>query len=393
MRKLIFWLHLSAGVIAGAVILIMSATGVLLTYEKQTVAWADRTDAALPPDSEASRRPVDDLIAIARREAAAPVTALTISSVPGAPALVTAGSRTLALNPYTGAVIGDASPRVRAFFRSVTSWHRYLGAADGPLRQSMRIVTGWSNLVFLIVVAGGAYLWLPRRWTWPQLRPVLWFRSGLAGKARDFNWHNAIGIWCCVPLALIIVGALPISFPWANRAVYQAVGDVPPPPPVRGGEAPSRRGNREGAGRAASTADARPVLEPLWQRAELQIDDWRTIGARLGGEGPMAFTIDRGTGGQPQMRGTLTLDRATATVVRWETFESQSTGRQLRTFLRFAHTGEFFGLAGQTIAGLASAGGVVLVWTGISLALRRLGNWRARAQPAAARSARQRTAA
>ena len=35
-------------------------------------------------------------------------------------------------------------------------------------------------------------------------------------------------------------------------------------------------------------------------------------------------------------------------------------------------TGEIYGLTGQTIAGLASAGGAVLVYTGLWLALRRL---------------------
>ena len=69
------------------------------------------------------------------------------------------------------------------------------------------------------------------------------------------------------------------------------------------------------------------------------------------------------------------LDRATGNVVRWEPYQWQTTGRQIRTFLRFAHTGEFFGIIGQTIAGIASAGGVVLVWTGISLAARRLSGW------------------
>ena len=35
-------------------------------------------------------------------------------------------------------------------------------------------------------------------------------------------------------------------------------------------------------------------------------------------------------------------------------------GRRLRTWLRFAHTGEVYGLVGQTIAGLVSFGGAVL---------------------------------
>jgi hypothetical protein len=41
------------------------------------------------------------------------------------------------------------------------------------------------------------------------------------------------------------------------------------------------------------------------------------------------------------------------------------------------HTGEVLGLAGQTIAGIASFGGAVLVWTGLSLAWRRFVQWRA----------------
>ena len=66
------------------------------------------------------------------------------------------------------------------------------------------------------------------------------------------------------------------------------------------------------------------------------------------------------------------------TVAKAELFESLSAGRRLRSWLRFAHTGEIYGLTGQTIAGLATAGGAVLVYTGIALALRRLAAWIAR---------------
>jgi uncharacterized iron-regulated membrane protein len=93
---------------------------------------------------------------------------------------------------------------------------------------------------------------------------------------------------------------------------------------------------------------------------------------------PVAFTIDEGDGGQPQKRSTLTLDASTGAIVRWEPFSSLSAGRRLRSYLRFAHTGEVLGLFGQTIAGLASAGAAVLVWTGLALAWRRLWAWRQR---------------
>jgi uncharacterized iron-regulated membrane protein len=115
-------------------------------------------------------------------------------------------------------------------------------------------------------------------------------------------------------------------------------------------------------------------LDQMWTRAESQVDGWKSILVRLptSAGGPVVFTIDRGEAGQPQKRSTLTLNAATGEVIRWEPFSSLTPGRRLRSILRFAHTGEVLGLVGQTIAGVVSAGGAVLVYTGISLAIRRL---------------------
>ena len=48
----------------------------------------------------------------------------------------------------------------------------------------------------------------------------------------------------------------------------------------------------------------------------------------------------------------------------------------MRGWLRFAHMGELGGVTGQTLACVASVGGMFLVWTGLSLAWRRLRGWR-----------------
>jgi uncharacterized iron-regulated membrane protein len=123
-------------------------------------------------------------------------------------------------------------------------------------------------------------------------------------------------------------------------------------------------------------------IDALWTRAERQVAGWRTISVRLPSEpgAPVVFTIDQGTGGQPQKRGTLTLARTTADVLHWEPYSTLSPGRRVRVWLRFAHTGEVYGLAGQAVAGLASLGGATLVATGLMLAGRRLLAWRARAR-------------
>ena len=118
-------------------------------------------------------------------------------------------------------------------------------------------------------------------------------------------------------------------------------------------------------------------VDAAWAGAELQIPSWRTMTTRFAASAsaPVVISVDEGYGGQPQKRTTFTIDRASGRVVKAEDFQSLSAGRRLRSSLRFAHTGETYGLGGQTIAGLASLGGAVLVYTGLSLALRRLIAW------------------
>jgi hypothetical protein len=54
--------------------------------------------------------------------------------------------------------------------------------------------------------------------------------------------------------------------------------------------------------------------------------------------------------------------------------------------IRFLHTGEALGLAGQTVAGLVSATRRILVWTGLALAYRRLVAPLLRRRPAVVRA-------
>ncbi|MFI5328946.1 MAG: PepSY domain-containing protein, partial [Candidatus Rokuibacteriota bacterium] len=101
-------------------------------------------------------------------------------------------------------------------------------------------------------------------------------------------------------------------------------------------------------------------------------------------EATVTFFIQEPVGWHPSPRSQLVLDPITADVVKWEPFAGQNMGRRLRAWVRPLHTGEAGGLAGQTIAFLASAGGAMLVWTGIALAWRRFRSWRRRAGPSEA---------
>jgi uncharacterized iron-regulated membrane protein len=329
--------------------------------------------------------PVETLLVQARNKSWAAATALTLKSDKDAPAALEFGrQRMVYLNPYTGEVLGEGSQSIRSFFQQVEQVHRWL-AFSGAGRATARMVTGVANLLFLFLVCSGFYLWWPRAWTRQYLRPAIWFRGGLRGKARDWNWHNTIGSWCAIPLFFIVLSGVIMSFPWANRLLFQMTGNEAPAqqrPPGAGGREDGAR--RENEGRAARSEGRGQVsvegLNLLWARAEQQVPGWRSISMRLPGSinAPVSFAIDAGDGGRPDLKSTLTLNRKTAEVIRWETFSSFNLGRQLRSWVRFGHTGEAGGMLGETIASMASLGGAFLVWTGLSLALRRLKAARAR---------------
>ncbi len=374
-RRILFWTHLVGGLLAAMLILLMSVTGVLLTYEKQMIAWADREFRLPAVPANASRLPLGALVAKATEAGKPAPSGIVVERDPAMPVALQYGRNPLVyMDPYSGVVLGEGRQEMRAFMSSMREWHRWM-AVSGEGRADARAITGAANVVFLFLVITGMYLWWPRSLTWNHLRPVLWFRGGLRGKARDFNWHNAAGFWCAIPLFFVVFSAVFISYPWASKWLVETFDG--PSTPVAGGPGPAR----PATGQSGDALKAWPPgLDGGFVHATNRMADWRTITValpRAAGE-PLGFSIARGTGGQPQHRGTLNVAQESGEVIGWEPFESMSAGRRARLWMRFVHTGEYYGVLGQTIAGIASAGGVLLVYTGVALSVRRFLAWRAR---------------
>src|SRR6516165_2409018 len=102
LRKVFFWLHLSAGCLAGIVIFIMSLTGVMLAWQRQIIHWADGEFHHQPQTGQANMGP-EALFAAAAQSKGATPSALILRSAPDEPAAAEFGREgTLYLDPYTG---------------------------------------------------------------------------------------------------------------------------------------------------------------------------------------------------------------------------------------------------------------------------------------------------
>jgi uncharacterized iron-regulated membrane protein len=410
-RQILFWFHLCAGVVAGIVVLIMSVTGAAIAFEKEIVAKAEQEVRRVPaPASGASRITLDALLDRVREKQPARPSAVTVFADPKAAVSISFG-RTNALyaNPYTGDVSQQGAPVIRSFMQVMTDWHRWLGR-EGDGRAVGKAITGACNVAFLFLAVSGICLWWPRNWSWTALKGIVLFNTTLRGKARDWNWHNVIGIWSAPVLVILTATAMIISYRWASDMVYKVTGTTPP-----------AAGAGSGALSGAAVEMPQPAAgakalgyEALVAAVQREIPQWEQISIRPGGppqRSGVSPNADRPTGerGPAQPQSTprpernsesrnasqpvsvtvrelngwplfasiqLSVDPFTGSILKRESFPDYNTGRKVRTWMRFLHTGEALGFIGKLVAALASLGGAVLVWTGLTLAGRRFIAWR-----------------
>ena len=369
LRTVVFWAHLLAGTVAGLVILVMSATGAILALKPQILDYIERDVRVVEP-SNMPALSVAQLLAAARAgRPDAQATAIVVDRHPSVSTAIGFGrDATLYVNPHTGAVLGEGSKTAQTFFRRVENWHRWL-AVDGAHRAAARSVNDAANLVFLWLAVSGLYIWWPRKWTPQHVKAITAFRRTTSTRARDFNWHNVIGFWCAPVIIVMTATGVVMSYAWANNLLYRATGTRPP----------QAQASEAGAGaRVERRAAASPIdVDRLFARAAEQLPTWSAITLRLPNRpgAPVAFTLTDGRSWNRFARSELALDAMTGAIVRWQPYEGTSRGQKARGWARYGHTGELGGVAAQTLAGLACLGGVVLVWTGVSLTLRRFFGW------------------
>ncbi len=419
-RRVVFRIHLSVAVGAAAVILMMSLTGALLSLRAPVLALAERrhfadlveegtaveagalaeagalverdalvgggtwvgegaltVEGALPQpeaDDRAARLTPAEIVAAAEGalsgdgDAAAvnggtpfTATSLRYRSDPRAPVRVFAGrGRHADLDPWTGAVLAVGPGRAERFFEAVEGWHRWFNVSGGSVRRA-RAVTGAANLALLALLLTGPVLWWPRAPSRSSLGRALRLRRGTRGALRDLDWHQVVGIWSAAPLAIIVATGIATSYPGVGDRVNPVVGRG-----VGGGgwpEAAGVVGEERGGAQLSGVLATAMSWAPGWKTLVLTLPRPRDEVVRV--------EVRGGAEGQPHRTGHLTIDARNAAVRGWRTFADETPGRRGQQFLRYAHTGEYWGWWGGVLAGLFSAAAALMVWTGLSLAARR----------------------
>ncbi|AOS44665.1 hypothetical protein Verru16b_01732 [Lacunisphaera limnophila] len=377
LRSTLFWLHLAAGVIGGLVIAMLCFTGTALAFEKELVAWAERDARRIEaPGAGAARLGVDELAARVRQAFpdAKPGNIVLARDPHTAVAFPVSRTEGYHANPYTGEVRQPASYAMGRFMQTMLAWHRYLGFSGEKSRPHGKLVTGIANLAFCFLALSGLVLWWPRSLSWRAFRPAVWFTQNASARGRDWNWHNVLGFWSAPVLITLTLTAMPISFRWAADLTYTLTGTPLPASGPQSSGAPPPAATVPAPAAAAQTV-SRDALLATVQR---ELPAWQTVTFRFAHQPdpakPQAVTFTvREAGTWPRTATTtLQFDPFTGTLLQRDGYADLSPARQLRAWTRFLHTGEALGPWAQFIAAVASFAGVILVWTGLALAFRRL---------------------
>ena len=372
-RKFLFWCHLLVGVVVGVIVFSLCLTGVLLSFERASLDWAERSAQAAAPAGQSDPLPVDELAARVAQETHGQPRNFRYLNDASAPVRIQMnGDKFITANAYTGAVIGPSAPGLRAFYHAMRTFHTALRFENEAFPTGHFIVDA-CNLSFVFLTLSGLILWWPSKWNWKALRAILVMRLSLRGKARDWNWHNALGFWGFLPLLIMAGTGIVLSYGAVDKTVRQFGRDhfaAQKNPPVH--PAP--------AAAPGAKADWRKILAT----AEEAVPGWRSLTVPWGGNKPeVSIQITPGQEGEAIRSVGLTIDKASAQLIKEQRWENQESGIRARLIMRLSHSGELGGLVGQTIAALGCLAGLLLVYTGFALTLRRFLSWRRRKKIAA----------
>jgi uncharacterized iron-regulated membrane protein len=422
-HRFLWWIHWSLGLGAGAILALVSLSGALIAFEPQIVAWSESKQRILPhcihdsQNSMANPSKIETLQHSLNAWISHPhivnapdqkATGWTLWADSCRTALMHTQSGNIYVNPNTGTALGSES-KIHGFLHGVEEFHRWL-LVQKPGKQ----IVGAATLIFGILLCTGLLLsllplWRNRRkmrtlgkllfpkitspgFASPNTQSDLQNRPKSKPERRKIwvrSWHIAIGIWLFLPMLLTMLTGVMISYEWAGKIPYWITGtEAPTKAPSQGlhgsqgsqgsqgakhrGQNPAHQANQNNQNNPAKTeipwASVAQALRPYLDSIA---GPWKSISLRSPRKAgdPLMLVIQH-SGEGPNPRSTLRLSPE-GKVLKWQAWSQNNAGQSLRSWIVPLHTGQVWGVWGQSLALVTALGVAFLSLSGLWLAYKR----------------------
>jgi len=362
-----YWLkiHLYLGLFAGAVFILIGLTGSLLTFGSTLDAWLNPEVITVPVAKENTLKSLDDIVA-AGLQALPPngkVLDLTFPRHPDLafqlwfeqPSLKPTDSERhqIFINPYTGAVTGQRllidfeRPWRDPLMDFILRFHYSLA-----LGSTGMTVVGFIGLALLFSVLTGLILWWPNP---GKLKKALTIKRCASPERRNFDLHKTFGFYTACILLFLILSGVYLIFPDYGRGLVSVFSPVAEPWPVYQSTVPKINKSPISLAEVKAITEARfPDGEYRWIVFPQDKKDVYLVGKRETHEVNQKIPYR-----------SLWIDQYSGKILHVRENRTATAGDIFEQWLYPLHTGEAFGLTGQSIILITGLVPLLLYVTGV----------------------------
>lgn len=357
-KNIWFKLHLILGLSAGFILLIVGFTGAMLSFEKEILSAINQDTYKVSVLEQGKLSTKELLEKFQEQKPQAKINAITISSfVDNSTSINVAGEGenarkgvTYYVNPYTAEILPEL--KGVSFFKTVENIHRRL-LLDDLGKQ----VVALSVVSLLVLIFSGIYVYFPRL----KKSFLQSLKLNFQSKGRFFlaNLHSAIGMWV-IPFYLVFcLTGLYWSYDFVSNGLHTITGvEKPKKPQMQGSQ-----------GEKISFDDISLAVDTFKNLVE---NKYSSATLRFPQKGSV-YSFDYLAVDVPHERAKnkIEFDIKTNQVSKHEKYEDKTLTQKLMGSILPLHTGEYFGVVGQTLMFLASLMMPLFAITGLMLYVKR----------------------
>ncbi len=339
------WLHRYGGLILGALVMYLAFTGAAIVFRPQLDALLYPKLLVTTPCQQSAS--VDTIVASARtfHPHAKPTYIYVYGGVSSSTMVRFSDADQVYLNPCTAKVLGDQQ-RYGGVFGAMEGLHKFKFAGE---TIGMAIIGSVALVLAAVLIAGGIFLW------WPRRKHNWRLNHRLQGRARALNLHMTFGVYASAIVFIVAVTAVPLSLGIARTIMMQLThsSDMTDEAPLPAFAMPAKSSGRT------------IPIERAWsavRAVEPEAYQWASIHLPRGKQ-PIAIDIVPANAPHGEARDAYYIDATTGRIVLSRPYASIDLGSKLYYWALALHTGRaggsvvrwllFFGMMAVLVVGYA----------------------------------------
>lgn len=370
-----FKIHWILGIAAGLVLLIVGFTGAMLSFEKEITYFINQKSFIVNVPMDKKKLSTNELLERFQiNHPKAKINSITFSNELDASTVINVAGKgegrearrgtNYYLNPYTAKVLPEI--KGKEFFSLMLRLHRWL-ALEKELREVGKQTVALSTVALIVLSMSGLIIY------WGRVKRAFFksftFKFKHTGRAFLSTMHSAIGMWVLPFYLLASLSGLYWSYDWYNKALYAIAGLEKP---KRQQIQPQQTRNQQIATRQQNNTKFFEHQKAIEMFNVFVQNEYSTASVRFPTNGTTySFSYLDKNPAHYRARNTLELDINSWQLLKHERYNDKPLNERLMRSILPLHSGEYFGIIGQTGMFLSSLLMVLFTVTGFILFINR----------------------